>query len=107
VATGGSRLVQIDLETRLPRVVFPRPSTPLPGAFYTYQAGQIDLGDSDRALLTIYASQKIWEVNLKTGEVLWEYLCVDPQEHHRRPMLNGKYVRQASFPLNRQGESRP
>jgi hypothetical protein len=107
VATGGSRLVRIDLETRLPNTIFPRPSTSLPGEFYTSVAGQLELGDSERLLASIYGSQKIWEINLKTGQVLWEYLCVDSQQHGHRPVMTAKYVRDVSFPFNNPGEQEP
>jgi hypothetical protein len=104
VSTGGSRLVRIDLESRLPQTLFPQNSSPLPGGFYTSVAGQFELGDSDRALVAITMSQKIWEVNLRTGEVLWEYLCVDSSQHRRRSLSSAQYVREASFPFNRRPE---
>jgi hypothetical protein len=106
-ATGGSRLVQIDLETQIPQTVFPQPSSSLPGEFYTSAAGQFELGDSDRALVAITWSQKIWEINLKSGQVLWEYVYVDSLRHRRSGLLTAQYVREVNFPLNRQGVSKP
>jgi hypothetical protein len=106
-ALGGSRLVLIDLETQLPQTVFPRPSSSLPGDFYTSSAGQFELGDSDRALVAITLEHKIWEIDLKTGQVLWEYLCFDGQQRGgRSPLSTAQYVRQVNFPFNRQGERR-
>ena len=106
-AAGGSQLVQIDLDTRLPRTVFPRVSVSLPGEFYTSVAGQLDLSGSDRILVALTIGQKIWEINLKTGEVLWEYICVDPQQHRQRRMHTAKYVQNVNFPFNKQSESTP
>ncbi len=68
-----SRLVLVDLDTHLPQTVFPQPVIPLPGEFYTSASGQIELADSDRALVAITLDNKIWEVDLKTGQVLWEH----------------------------------
>ncbi|HEY3964765.1 MAG TPA: arylsulfotransferase family protein [Planctomycetaceae bacterium] len=107
VATGGSRLVHVDLETRLPSTVFPRPSASLPGEFYTSLAGQFELGESNRLLMAINLGQKIWEIDIETGQVLWEYLCVDSQQHRRRHLATAQYVRQVDFPFNQQGEQRP
>ena len=106
-AAGGSQLVQIDLETRLPRVLFPQPSVPLPGSFYSSAAGYIDMGRSDRALIALTFAQKIWEINLKTGEVLWEYISVDPQQHRRRLVQTARYVHEVSFPMNREAGATP
>ena len=97
------------LETQLPQVVFPHPSVPLPGEFYTSTCGHLDLapasgGSSDRVLVTLYGGRKLWEVSLQSGEVLWEYVCVDRHEHLRRPLTTAKYLREASFPFNRESE---
>jgi Arylsulfotransferase (ASST) len=101
MATGGSRLVQINLEDHSPRVLFPLSSTVLPGKFYTGVAGHVDLGAEGRALVSLSKAQKIWELNLKTGEVLWEYVCVDPDHRQRRELLTAEYVRNVGFPLNK------
>src|SRR5205823_6644539 len=104
----GSQLVQIDLETRLPHTVFPSPSVPLPGRFFTSTAGHLDVIGPDRVLVAPYAERKLWEINLTTGIVLWEYILVEPEEPHFRRHLNtAKYVRDVDFPFNRTGTSRP
>jgi Arylsulfotransferase (ASST) len=103
-ATGGSRLVQVDLETHRSQVLFPRPSPALPGKFYTGVAGHLDLRGDGRVLVTLSKAQKIWEINLKTGEVLWEYICVDPDHRGRRELLTAEYVRKVSFRMNRETE---
>jgi hypothetical protein len=111
-ASGGSQLVIIDLETQLPQVVFPRPSVSLPGEFYTSTCGHLDLarssgGDSGRVLVTLHGGRKLWEISLASGEVLWEYVCVDPHEHLRRQLSTAKYIRDVSFPFNKQSEEIP
>ncbi len=100
MTTGGSRLVEIDLETRHSKVLFPEPSASLPGKFYTGVAGHLDLSGDGRVLVTLSKAQKVWEINLKTGAVLWEYVCVDPEHRRRRELLTAEYVRNVSFPLN-------
>jgi hypothetical protein len=99
--------VQIDLESRLPQVLFPRPSVALPGDFYSSAAGYIDIGHSDRALVALTFGQKIWEIDLKTGEVLWEYICVDPQQHRQRLVQTARYVHEVRFPMNRDTGATP
>jgi hypothetical protein len=79
----------------------------LPGEFYTSLAGQFELGESNRLLMAINLGQKIWEIDIETGQVLWEYLCVDSQQHRRRHLATAQYVRQVDFPFNQQGEQRP
>jgi len=101
IATGGSRLVQIDLETRGSQVVFPDPAASLPGAFYSGVAGHLDLSGDGRVLVTLSKAQKVWEINLKTGAVLWEYVCVDPEHRRRRELLTAEYVRHIDFPMNK------
>jgi Arylsulfotransferase (ASST) len=101
IATGGSRLVQIDLETRGCQILFPGPAASLPGAFYTGVAGHLDLSGDGRVLVTLSKAQKVWEINLKTGAVLWEYVCVDPEHRRRRELLTAEYVRRVNFPMNK------
>ncbi len=101
ITTGGSRLVQIDLETRGSQVLFPGPATSLPGKFYSGVAGHLDLSGDGRVLVTLSKAQKVWEINLKTGAVLWEYVCVDPEHRRRRELLTAEYVRHVGFPMNK------
>jgi hypothetical protein len=103
LATGGSRLVQIDLETHGSQVLFPGPA-PLPGKFYTGVAGHLDLSGDGRVLVTLSKAQKVWEINLKTGAVLWDYVCVDPEHRRRRELLTAEYVRKVGFPMNKETE---
>jgi hypothetical protein len=81
--------------------VFPGPAAKLPGKFHTGLAGHLDLSGSTRVLVSLSNAQKIWEINLQTGEVLWEFVCVDSAEHHPRNLLTAKYVREAHFSFNK------
>jgi hypothetical protein len=99
---GGSRLVSIDLETRLPSTAFPKGSdAEFANPFFTDVAGHLDLVSPDRALVTLTARSEIWEVDLGTGESLWEYVYVDPETRERRPLYTAKYVRNVDFEFNR------
>jgi hypothetical protein len=65
------------------------------------------MSGGDRALVSLSIAQKIWEVDVKSGEVLWEYICVDPQQHRRRRIQTAQYVPEVNFPLNRGSEDTP
>ena len=100
-STGGSRLVLVDLATQVPTTIFPRPSVPLPeNCFFTPVAGHIDVSPSDRALVALTEEGDVWEVDLRTGEVLWRYTHVDPATRARFPIYTAKYVDNVRFPLN-------
>jgi hypothetical protein len=108
VSTGGSRLVAIDLQSGLPRTAFPRhASTDFTHPFFTNVAGHIDLLTPTRVLTTLTSRSEIWEVDLESSEVLWEYVYVDPQTRERRPLYTAKYVNEADFPFNRSREVSP
>lgn len=99
---GGSRLVRVDLASGIPETVFPRPSQSLPGKFSTQMAGHLDVHEDGRRVLVALTDQgAIWEVDLRSGKVLWEYLYVHPnQDGHRQPLLTAKYVYPHSFPFH-------
>jgi hypothetical protein len=94
---GGSRLVEIDLVTGLPRTVFPVPSVELPGEFYTEIGGYIDLSGTGKVLATLQGASSVWEIDLATGAVVWDYTYVDPDERCGRRLYTAQYVRGASF----------
>jgi hypothetical protein len=106
--TGASRLVAINLETRLPSTVFPRSSAQeFANPFYTMIAGHLDVRSPDRALVTLTMRGEIWEVDLATGDVLWEYVYVDPDTRERRALYTAKYVGDVHFEFNRKKEPTP
>lgn len=105
-ASGGSRLVHVDLETRLPKTLFPRPSVPLPeNSFFTRLAGHVDVLPPDRALVALTEAGDVWEVDLETGRVLWRYTYVDPETRQRLDVYTAKYIRNIDFPMNREQEA--
>jgi hypothetical protein len=107
-ASGGSRIVRIDLATGLPTTVFPRPDMPLPGRFYTHNSGRIDLHPSwNRLLAAVTHEEAIWEIDLATGKVLWEYVesRADPSGR-QHPIHSAEYAGQIDFPLNQTAQPR-
>lgn len=102
--TGGARLVSIPLESRLPTTVFPQtPLGELPQPFCTDVAGYLDLRSPDRVLVTLTTRAEIWEVNLATGNVEWQYVYVDPETRERPSLYTAQYVHDVHFEFNRQG----
>jgi Arylsulfotransferase (ASST) len=74
---GGSQIVSIDVASGVPQTVFPKPEGVPSLDFYSHVAGHIDLDrGSSRALISLYDQGRILEVDLVTGEVLWEYTNV-------------------------------
>ena len=103
---GGTQLVHVDLERRLPRTLFPVSADLMPDRCYTEMAGHLDLHrDGKRVLMTVCEQGVVWEVDLHRGNVLWEYIYVHPNENGKREEIEtAKYVYNASFPFNREGE---
>ncbi|MGQ0632998.1 MAG: arylsulfotransferase family protein [Planctomycetaceae bacterium] len=101
--TGGSRLARIDLTTRLPSTVFPRLDLPLPDHFFTFNTGRIDLHpEGGRVLATITNQGALWEIDLATGKVLWEYVYTHPdQGGHRFSLATAEYAPRLEFRMNR------
>ncbi|MCA9055620.1 MAG: hypothetical protein KDA75_17385 [Planctomycetaceae bacterium] len=99
--TGGSQLVRVEFDRPGAAAVFPSSrSKPLEHPFYTQVAGHIDLGPGSTSLVTLTAPGEIWEVDLSSGEVLWDYVYVDPRTHAHKPLYTAKYVHDVAFPLN-------
>ncbi|MFN0053968.1 MAG: arylsulfotransferase family protein [Planctomycetales bacterium] len=104
--TGGSRLVRIDFNQGvLPETVFPRPSHPTSEPFLSQLSGHIDRHpDGKRALIASSYQGLIWEVDLSTGEVLWEYIGIAPWNPLKRTRLTcAKYCRELNFTFNQDG----
>lgn len=91
---GGTRLVKIDFERGLPATVFPKPGAPPPDRCRMLTSGHLDVSrDGSRALLTVSAAGTLWEIDIRTGKVLWEYIYVHPNEDGtRQPINTAEYV---------------
>jgi hypothetical protein len=51
----------------------------LPESFFSVLAGHVDVHrDGTRALIASTAQGVVWEVDLTSGEVLWEYIAPEP-----------------------------
>lgn len=93
---GGTRLVHIDFRSGLPSTVFPRADVAMPDLCRTANSGYLDLHpDGLHALMAVSHEGAVWEVNLQTAEVVWEYLHVASDgSGTRRPIGLAKYVRE-------------
>lgn len=91
---GGTRLVRIDFATGRPDIVFPAAGRSMPDLCRTVNSGYLDVhGDSRRALVTLTHEGAVWEVDLDTGEVTWEYIYVHPgADGKRQPIGAACYV---------------
>ena len=97
--TGGTQLVKIDLATHMPTRLFPRDGVATPDDCRIANGGHVDIHrDGKRALLTVSHDGAIWEIDLPTGKVLWEYIYVHPHEGGiRQGLQTAKYVYEPSF----------
>jgi hypothetical protein len=74
---GGSRIIEIDTASEGFRTIFPKPDSSPSLDFYTRVAGHFDLDRArSRALVTLSLQGRLLEVDLKTGDVLWEYVNI-------------------------------
>ena len=110
-ARGTSRIVTVDVGTSKADTVFPRPGSPLPEAtFRSKTAGHIDLaGTGDRMLVSWTKQGLVWEIDLRTGEVLWELVNNHDVDGHaaRISVWTAKYVPAVDFEMNHGKVSRP
>ena len=100
-ATGGSRLARIDFESRFSQTVFPK-NVALPEPFETWRAGHIALHPSGkRALIASTYQGVVWEIDLESGSVLWEFINLDPADPIRRKKVHqALYVENPQFEMN-------
>jgi hypothetical protein len=71
---GGSRLAKIDLTTRTLTTLFPNSGTPPELGFFSEYAGHVDLDlQRSSALVSLTTEGRVVEIDLRTGEVLWDY----------------------------------
>jgi hypothetical protein len=108
---GGSRLAKINLATEATTTLFPGADTPPELNFFTDGAGEIELDASrERALVSLTLQGRGLEIDLRTGDVLWEYDDVhdvteyvgstgegEPKQYARFGLSGIYYVESASF----------
>lgn len=72
---GGSRIVRLDMQSDAAEVLFPGAATPPDLEILSATAGHIALNsDISRALVSLTRQGRTLEVDLASGEVLWEYI---------------------------------
>jgi hypothetical protein len=100
---GGTQLVHIDFSSGRPATLFPRPGVPMPDRCRTVNSGHLDVHrDGQHALMAITHEGAAWEVDLRTGEVSWEYIYVPTDSRGERGKLGvAKYVYDLSFLVGR------
>jgi len=100
-----SRVVAIDVSSGNAHTVFPRKDIKIPSqSFFSEMAGHIDVHADQKRMLVSWTHQGlVWEIDIESGEVLWEYINTHPVENlfGRLPVYTATYVNKLDFPLNR------
>ncbi|MCK5259470.1 MAG: hypothetical protein KAJ70_00265 [Candidatus Omnitrophica bacterium] len=102
---GTSRVVSINVDTNEIKTIFPRENVKLPTWDFFIQTGGFLTVYPDRSRMLVaftYPSGFIWEIDIKTGEVLWEYRNITPIEKVflRIPIYTALYADNFNFPFN-------
>ncbi len=101
---GTSRILSVDVATREYQTVFPKEGRKLPDMpFMSDTAGHIDVSDAgDRILVSFTHQGLVWEIDVATGEVLWELVNTHPVDGRpaRISVYTAKYVNNVRFPVN-------
>ncbi len=96
---GGTQLVHVNHATGIPETLFPREGIAMPDLCRTANSGHLELHQNGRlALFSVSHEGAIWEVDLETGKVEWEYIYAEPDGDRNRQMIGpSKYVYDLSF----------
>jgi hypothetical protein len=79
---GGSRLIKVNMLNDAAKTVFPREDESKPTDFLSATAGHIALSkNKDRALVSLARQGRGLEIDLKTGQILWEYINTHDVSH--------------------------
>jgi outer membrane protein assembly factor BamB len=99
-----SRVVAINVASGHAQTVFPRKDIKIPSrSFFSEEAGYIDVNADQKRMLVSWTHQGlVWEIDIESGEVLWEYLNTHPVDNSfgRLPVYTATYVYKLDFPLN-------
>lgn len=96
---GGTQLTKIDFDHGLPTWLFPRSGVAMPDLCRTLNGGHLDVNrDGNRVLMAVTHTGTVWEIDLSTGKVLWEYIYVHPnQDGNRVEIRTAEYVNEPTF----------
>lgn len=101
---GISRAILVDVVSENIRTVFPQPDAEFPDRpFHSATAGHIDIEPSRKRMLVSWTHQGlIWEIDIDSGDVLWELINTHRvnDKWGRMSVYTAKYVDEISFPLN-------
>lgn len=101
VDKGGSRLVRIGLAAREVSTLFPVADTPPEVSFFSRIAGHIDLDmERSRVLASLTMQGRVLEIELQTGDVLWEYDHIHDVTRYMQSTGQGDNERFARFGIN-------
>lgn len=98
---GGSRIVKINLETQHAETVFPTAENQPEHTVFSYASGHLDLSpDQSRVLMAVTMQSMILEIDLQSGELLWEYRFVDSGTQMPQPIHTANYCYDVTFEMN-------
>jgi hypothetical protein len=95
---GGSRILGIDVASQRAETVFPKPDSSPALDFYTDVSGHFDLDRArSRALVALSLQGRILEIDLQTGQILWEYANIHDISHYLQ--ANGEETSAPAYAL--------
>lgn len=104
LSRGTSRVVSVDVGQDAYGTLFPADNAELPKApFMSSTAGYIDVSESgDRILVSFTHQGLVWEIDSKSGEILWEFINTHQVDGKpaRISVYTAKYVKAATFDVN-------
>jgi Arylsulfotransferase (ASST) len=104
VSRGTSRILAVKVDSGAFESAFPKAGMKLPGReFKTKNAGSIDISPAgDRILVSWTRKGLVSEINVRTGELLWEFVNTHTVDNRpaRISTYTAKYVPQLTFEMN-------
>ena len=100
VQWGGTQLVRIGFPSGLPQTLFPRAGVEMPDLCRTVNSGHLEIHpNGQHALLSLTHEGALWEVDLESGRVVWEYIHVQLDERGKpqRTVGSARYIDPPSF----------
>ncbi len=101
---GTSRIVSINTMDGTTETLFPPSNSNSPShGFFSKNAGRVDIHPGNRRMLICWTHKGlIWEVDMQSGEVLWEYINTHPlqKKYGRISVCTATYVDNADFIFN-------